>query len=125
MVDCQAKKFSCDTVQRKKSLYDQRVFGTNANKLMGENIHGTSSEQRATLDQVNDYQIATGSTYKYLKGEIGKETEKHKCVRVWHYFINDIYFAEYKAIKLHRIGVSINVKETVDGHFFYSFAAEK
>lgn len=101
MVDCQAKKFSCDTVQRKKSLYDQRVFETDANKLMGENIHGTSSEQRATLDQVNDYyQISTESAYKYLKGEIGKETEKHKCVRVWHYFINDIYFSEYESGKI-------------------------
>lgn len=43
----------------------------------------------------------------------------------WHYFVNDIYFAEYGSEALIPYTVSINVKEKADGNFFYSFSAER
>ncbi len=97
-----------------------------ATKLMGGNRHGTSSEQRVTLDLADDYyQIATESTYNYSKDETGKEHPAHKDVKKWHYFVNDIYFAEYGSKEYVPYRVSINVKEKSDGNFVYSFSAEK
>ena len=106
--------------------YDETGRNTDASKLMGGNRHGTSSEQRVTLDLADDYyQIAEESTYNYSKEETGKDSDTHKDVRYWHYFINDIYFAEYGSNELAPCRVSINVKEKTDGNFFYSFSAEK
>lgn len=106
--------------------YDETGRNTDASKLMGGNRHGTSSEQRVTLDLADDYyQIAEESTYNYSKEETGKDSETHKDVRYWHYFINDIYFSEYGSNELVPYRVSINVKEKTDGNFFYSFSAEK
>ena len=99
---------------------------TDASKIMGGNRHGTSAEQRVTLDLADDYyKIASESSYNYSKDETGKPTYTHKNVKIWHYFINDIYFAEYGSNELSPYRVSINVKETSDGNFFYSFSAEK
>lgn len=99
---------------------------TDASKLMGGNRHGTSAEQRVTLDLADDYyQIAKESRYNYSKPEIGKATNPHSGVRTWHYFFNDIYFAEHGERELTPYRVSINVKEKDDGNFFYSFSAEK
>jgi hypothetical protein len=44
---------------------------------------------------------------------------------MWHYFVNDIYFAEYGEESLTPYTVTINVKEKNDGDFVYSFSAEK
>ena len=107
--------------------YDENA-GTvsDASKLMGGNRHGTSSEQRVTLDLADDYyQIASESSYNYSKDEEGKATDTHKDVSRWHYFINDIYFAENGSDKLTPYRVTINIKEKSDGHFVYSFSAEK
>lgn len=99
---------------------------TDASKLMGGNRHGTSAEQRVTLDLADDYyQLAEESQYNYSKKEEGKTTDPHKDVRWWHYFVNDIYFAEYDSNALVPYTVSINVKEKDNGHFVYSFSAEK
>ena len=99
---------------------------TDASKLMGGNRHGTSSEQRVTLDLADDYyQIASESQYNYSKDETGKDNPTHKDVTKWHYFINDIYFAEYDSNEYEPYRVSINVKEKVDGEYVYSFSAEK
>lgn len=99
---------------------------TDASKLMGGNRHGTSAEQRVTLDLADDYyKIASESRYNYSKDEIGKTTNPHQNVRRWHYFVNDIYFVEYGSNDLVPYRVSINVKEKEDGNFFYSFSAEK
>lgn len=98
---------------------------TDASKLMGGNRHGTSAEQRVTLDLADDYyQLASESRYNGSKEEIGKQSETHQGVKMWHYFVNDIYFAEYGSDKLTPYTVSINVKEKADGNFFYSFSAE-
>ncbi len=99
---------------------------TDASKLMGGNRHGTSSEQRVTLDLADDYyQIASESRYNYSKPEEGKSTAPHERVTQWHYFINDIYFAEYGSEELTPYRVTINVKERADGEYVYSFSAEK
>ena len=45
---------------------------TDASKLMGGNRHGTSSDQRVTLDLADDYyQIAEEAEYNYSKSETG------------------------------------------------------
>lgn len=99
---------------------------SDARKLMGGNRHGNAAEQRVTLDLADDYyQIASESEYNYSKDETGKDTDPHQGVKNWHYFINDIYFAEQGSEDLNPYRVSINVKENSDGNFFYSFSAEK
>lgn len=99
---------------------------TDASKLMGGNRHGNAVEQRVTLDLADDYyQIAEEAQYNYSKDETGKNSETHKDVKVWHYFVNDIYFAEQGSDELIPFTVSINVKEKENGNFFYSFSAEK
>ena len=99
---------------------------TDASKLMGGNRHGNAVEQRVTLDLADDYyQIAEEAKYNYSKDETGKDSATHKDVKVWHYFVNDIYFAEQGSDELTPFTVSINVKEKENGHFFYSFSAEK
>ncbi|MDD6214711.1 MAG: hypothetical protein PUB42_05975, partial [Firmicutes bacterium] len=95
---------------------------TDASKLMGGNRHGSASEQRVTLDLADDYyQIASESKYNYSKSETGKNKPTHDGVREWHYFVNDIYFAEYDSNVYKPYTVSINVKEKPDGNFVYSF----
>ena len=99
---------------------------TDASKLMGGNRHGTASDKRVTLDLADDYyQIATESTYNYSKDETGKDNPAHEGVLKWHYFINDIYFAEYGTEEYKPYRISINVKERADGDYVYSFSAEK
>ncbi len=99
---------------------------TDASKLMGGNRHGTSSEQRVTLDLADDYyQIASESTYNYSKDETGKNNPTHNDVTKWHYFVNDIYFSEFDSNEYIPYRVTINVKERSDGEFVYSFSAEK
>jgi len=44
---------------------------------------------------------------------------------MWHYFVNDIYFAEYGESEYMPYTVTINVKEKDNGDFVYSFNAEK
>ena len=105
---------------------EDRKYKTDASKLMGGNRHGSAVEQRVTLDLADDYyQIASESVYNYSKEETGKDTETHKDVKQWHYFVNDIYFAEQGSDDLTPYRVSINVKEKGNGNFFYSFSAEK
>ena len=99
---------------------------TDAKKLMGGNRHGTSGEQRVTLDLADDYyEIAAESTYNYSKSEMGKSSATHKGVKQWHYFINDILFQECGEKETTPYRVTINVKERSDGEFVYSFSAER
>lgn len=87
---------------------------------------GKEFAERVTLDLADDYyQIASESEYNYSKDETGKTNPAHKDVVRWHYFINDIYFAEYGSEEYIPYRVSINVKERADGAFVYSFSAEK
>ena len=105
---------------------ESKVTQTDASKLAGGNRHGNHTEQRVTLDLADDYyQIASEATYNYSKEEIGKTSDPHKDVKMWHYFVNDIYFAEYGKSELTPYTVTINVKEKADGDFVYSFNAEK
>ena len=106
--------------------YDAGGGRTDASKLMGGNRHGTSAEQRVTLDLADDYyQIASEATYNYSKEESGKDIATHKGVKQWHYFVNHIYFSEYGSENYAPYRVTINVKERADGEFVYSFSAEK
>ncbi len=99
---------------------------SDASKLMGGNRHGTASEQRVTLDLADDYyQIASEANYNYSKNETGKTSVTHQDVREWHYFVNDIYFAEQGSENFESYTITINVKERNDGQFVYSFSAEK
>lgn len=103
-----------------------RGVQTDAKKLMGGNRHGTSGEQRVTLDLADDYyEIAAESTYNYSKSETGKASATHDGVKQWHYFINDILFQEYGEKETTPYRVTINVKERSDGEFVYSFSAER
>ena len=99
---------------------------TDASKLAGGNRHGNHTEQRVTLDLADDYyQIANEAIYNYSKEESGKDSVTHSGVKIWHYFINDIYFAEQGEKELTPYTVTINVKEKDNGIFVYSFNAEK
>ena len=71
------------------------------------------------------YQIAEESRYNYSKKETGKEKSTHEGVLQWHYFVNEIYFAEKGSALYAPYTVSINVKEKADGTYVYSFSAEK
>ena len=99
---------------------------TDASKIAGGNRRGNRSERRVTLDLAEDlYQIAEGSRYDYSRDEEGKDTYSHENVQKWHYFINDIYFAEYDSKEYEPYRITINVKEKPDGHYVYSFSAKK
>ena len=99
---------------------------TDASKLAGGNRHGNHTEQRVTLDLADDYyKIASEAVYNYSKDETGKETATHSGVKMWHYFVNDIYFIEYGEEEPTPYTVTINIKEKADGNFVYSFNAEK
>ncbi len=105
---------------------DDSETRTDATKLMGGNRHGTSSEQRVTLDLADDYyQLLEDSTYNYSRDETGKDTSTHEGVSQWHYFVNDILFAEHGSENYEPYRVSINIKEKADGNFVYSYSAEK
>ena len=105
---------------------DKHGYQSDASKLMGGNRHGTSAEQRVTLDLADDYyQIASEATYNYSKPETGKTSLPHQDVRNWHYFVNDILFQEHGETELVPYRVTINVKEKENGNFVYSFSAEK
>lgn len=105
---------------------DDSETRTDATKLMGGNRHGTSAEQRVTLDLADDYyQLLEESTYNYSRDETGKDTSTHEGVTQWHYFVNDILFAEHGSDKYTPYRVSINIKEKPDGNFVYSYSAEK
>ena len=87
---------------------------------------GNATEQRVTIDLASDYyKIASESTYNYSKDEVGKDNPSHKGVKVWHYFVNGIYFSEYGSENYEPYVVTINVKEKDNGTFVYSFSAEK
>lgn len=47
-----------------------------------------------------------------------------KRVNEWHYFVNDIYFAEFESNEYNPYRVTINVKEKSDGHLYIVFSAE-
>lgn len=99
---------------------------SDASKLAGGNRHGTHSEQRVTLDLADDYyDIASSATYNYSKLETGKNSETHNGVIMWHYFVEDIHFAEYGSNETTPYTVTINVKEKANGEYVYSFNAEK
>ena len=108
------------------TIDEARVKPSDASKLAGGNRHGTHSEQRVTLDLADDYyEIASEATYNYSKLETGKDLDTHTDVKMWHYFVNDIYFAEYGETEYTPYTVTINVKEKDSGDFVYSFNAEK
>ena len=99
---------------------------SDASKIAGGNRHGTSAEQRVTLDLGPDYHsILSESRYNYSKGETGKDTFTHEGVKTWHYYVDEIYFAEKGSKEFNPYTVSINVKEKDNGAFVYSFSAEK
>ena len=78
-------------------------MATDASKLARGNRHGNSSEQGVTLDLADDYyQIASEAEYNYSKLETGKELETHNEVKMWHYFVNDIYFMEQGSTELYK-----------------------
>ena len=108
------------TIDRSKNV------PTDASKLAGGNRHGNHTEQRVTLDLADDYyEIASESAYNYSKRETGKDIRTHDDVIMWHYFVNEIYFAEYGDKELVPYTVTINVKEKLNGEYVYSFNAEK
>ena len=93
----------------------QNTF-TDASKIAGGNKHGNHTEQRVTLDLADDYyQIASESKYNYSKLETGKDATTHSDVKMWHYFINDIYFIEDGETELTPYTVTINIKEKSNG----------
>lgn len=105
---------------------EDKSVKTDASKLMGGNRHGTAREQRVTLDLADDYyQIVRESEYNRSKNETGKDSETHKDVKQWHYFIDDILFQEQGSQERESYRVTINIKEKDDGSFVYSFNAER
>ncbi len=105
---------------------EDKSIRTDASKLMGGNRRGSAGDRRVTLDLADDYyKIASEAVYDYSSKEIGKDSPTHEGVKEWHYFVNDIYFAEKGSKDYEPYTVTINVKERDDGAFVYSFSAEK
>ncbi len=101
--------------------YSERNFGNNSME-----IGNYTKTTDVKLDLADDYyQIASDSVYNYSKKETGKVSSTHSGVKEWHYFVNDIYFAEQNSDKYEPYTVTINVKEKENGAFVYSFSAEK
>ena len=99
---------------------------TDASKIAGGNRHGNATEKRVTLNLADDYyRITQEARYNYSKEETGKSLETHKDVKMWHYFLNDIYYSEQGDTELHPYTVTINVKEKANGQYVYSYNAEK
>ncbi|MBQ3557881.1 MAG: hypothetical protein IJA11_08830 [Oscillospiraceae bacterium] len=104
---------------------DPRVQ-TDASKIMGGNRHGNASDKRVTLNLADDYyKIASEAVYNGFKNETGKDGPTHKDVTVWRYFINDILYQEYGEEAAMPYRMTVNVKQRSDGHFVYSFNAER
>lgn len=104
---------------------DPRVQ-TDASKIMGGNRHGNASDKRVTLNLADDYyKIASEAVYNGFKNETGKDSPTHKDVTVWRYFINDILYQEYGEEATTPYRMTVNVKQRSDGHFVYSFNAER
>lgn len=92
-------------------------------KIAYGNRKGNASRQRIMLDLADDlYFIAETSNYYRTKKAIDKpDNPAHDGVLMYHYFINDIIYEDYESDSKQKVRMVIDVKETKDGYFFYSF----
>ena len=101
-------------------------------KIAYGNRHGSGREKRITMNLSQDfYAIAAESHYVSSKDAESKPNNPaHDGVKQYHYFSAELLYAEYgieeiEADDLIPVTMSIDVKETDDGDFFYSFHAEE
>ena len=88
-------------------------------------ISPTAKDQRVTLDLGPDYpKLLADAVRRSGKAETGKDTFAYQNVSEWHYFVNDILFAEQQSEKYEPYRVTVNIKQRPDGMFVYSFSAE-
>lgn len=94
-------------------------------KIAFGNRKGNASEKRMTLDLASDlYSIAEEAQYVKSKAETGKNNPAHKNVSQWHYFITNLVYRDENNQDIDCY-MNIDVKETNEGNWFYSFAIEK
>ena len=94
-------------------------------KIVFGNKKGNNSEKRMTLDLSSDlYRIAEDANYVESKPETGKDNPAHNNVKKWHYFVTNLVYRDENDNDIDCY-MNINVKETNDGEWFYSFAIEK
>ena len=79
---------------------------------------GPASRRRVILNLANDYrQILQESKYV----ESAPDEKGREYIHQWHYFVDDIYYAEQDSDEAIPYRIDIDIKETDDGAFVYQY----
>lgn len=79
---------------------------------------GPASRRRVILNLANDYrQILQESKYV----ESAQDEKGREYIQQWHYFVDDIYYAEQDSDEAIPYRIDIDIKETDDGAFVYQY----
>ena len=79
---------------------------------------GPASRRRVILNLANDYrQILRESKYV----ESAPDEKGREYIHQWHYFVDDIYYAEQDSDEAIPYRIDIDIKETDDGAFVYQY----
>ena len=108
----------------RKDNRDDPLSRTDVGKLSAGNTYGNHGDQRRTADLVDDwYDIILNSHYDGHELDRGGGNASHDFIKMWRYFTTDlIYEAEDgERVPMH---FAVNVKETSDGHYFYSIGGK-
>lgn len=106
--------------------FDPDYDATGARKTdLGKMTHpefGPASRRRVALNLSGDYyQILEESEYDQSK----PEEKNHPGVNQWHYFVDDIYYAEQGEDEATPYRIAINIKEKNDGSFVYAYYPQR
>lgn len=106
--------------------FDPDYDATGARKTdLGKMTHpefGPASRRRVALNLSGDYyQILEESEYDQSK----PEEKDHPGVNQWHYFVDDIYYAEQGEDEATPYRIAINIKEKDDGSFVYAYYPQR
>lgn len=67
------------------------------------------------------YGITSEEPYRGYK----EYSSLHRDVKLWHYFVNDIYYVEQGDNEMQPVNMNIDIKEKADGSFVYTYHATK
>lgn len=112
------------TIQAQFDPYYQPGTVTAAGKISERGKNGNSNERNVRLNIAQDlYQILQESEYIGTKEEDPEHAQNlvHVPGQQWHYFLNNIWYQDEINGELKPYGVFIDVRETDDGAFVYSY----
>lgn len=93
-------------------------------KLAFKNKMGSPHERTVMLNLADDYyQILQEASYD--NWQPNKKDRLIPKANRWLYFVDDIYYAEKDSDVMDPYRITINIREANDGHFVYSYSAEK